>query len=89
MRPTIPLTTTARLVGGPAAGQIVDLAIHPGAGLHPSDQILVHVYEGAAVAIDQLPEDHSVLLADGWIRYRRAPAIPPQGQPWRYVGADE
>jgi len=89
MRTTIPPTTTARLVDGPAAGHIVDLAIDHSSGPHPSEQILVQVYDGAAVAIDQLPADDSVLLDDGWVRYWRAPLVPPQGQPWRYVGEGE
>ena len=88
MRSTTPVTTTARLVDGPAAGHVVDLAIDHSAGPHPSEQILVQIYEGAAVAIDQLPADDSVLIADGWARYYRAPLVPPQGQPWRYVGDD-
>jgi len=86
MRPTIPVSTTARLVDGPAAGHVVDLAIDRGAGPHPSEEILVQIYEGAAVAIDHPPADDSALIADGWARYFRAPLVPPHGQPWRYVG---
>jgi hypothetical protein len=77
LRPPRTPTTTARLRGGTADGHVVDLAVGP---LGPSPRILAAVFEGAAIAIDQLSLDEiagqqDLLATQGWSRYQRLARI--------------